>query len=378
MTEKPIEGRSASERCPHKRTMPNSERLEDQGKTIMEPLISVVTPVYNGEKYFAECIESILAQTYQNWEYVIVNNCSNDKTLQIAEHYAKSDRRIRIENNDRFVSINDNWNNAFKQARGRYVYGLSSDDIAPPAYLETLLEALEAHPECDIAHTKLRLIDENGRDAPDWWSKGSLFARSSEGLLDRKHIRLAPFDGLLHLEGATVYHSFTQLLIRRTLFDRIGFLETRWGSIGDFNWDMRATLVADTVHVPDTWGGWRVHSGQATAEDRLRSEKNTAAKTDEMIDHALRSYGEYLAQQARRPLQFELTGSARKIWGFLEDVRTCKSSLRRKAFLAGRLLSGSWLARLYVSSRLSGSDPGPKLIRKWLESAGTGPVLLSL
>jgi glycosyltransferase involved in cell wall biosynthesis len=345
----------------------------------MEPLISVVTPVYNGEKHFAECIESVLAQTYQNWEFVIVNNCSNDKTVQIAKNYAKSDCRIRIENNDRFVSINDNWNNAFKLAKGRYVYGLSSDDFAPPVYLEILVQALEAHPECDIAHTKLRLVDEEGRDVlPDWWSKHSLFARSSEGLLDRKHIRLAPFDGLLHLEGATVYHSFTQLLIRRTLFDRIGLLETRWGSMGDFNWDMRATLVADTIHVPDTWGGWRVHSGQATAELKLHSEEEYRSKHYEMIDHALRSYGEYLAQQARRPLQFELTACARQILGFLQDIRTCKTSLRRKAFLAGRLLTGSWLARLYVNARLSGSDPVPKLIRDWLESAGTGPVLLSL
>ena len=315
----------------------------------MEPLISVVTPVYNGEKYFAECIESILAQTYQNWEYVIVNNCSNDKTLQIAENYAKTDRRIRIENNDRFVSINDNWNNAFKQAKGRYVYGLSSDDFAPPAYLETLVQALEAHPECDIAHTKLRLVDENGREAPDWWSKCSLFARSSEGLLDRKHIRLAPFDGLLHLEGATVYHSFTQLLIRRTLFDRIGFLETRWGSIGDFNWDMRAALVADTIHVPDTWGGWRVHSGQATAAANLRSEEEYRSETDEMIDHALRSYGEYLAQQARRPLQFELNGCARQIWGFLQDIRTCKSFPTAKGVscrtLADGLMAGAPLCQ---------------------------------
>jgi glycosyltransferase involved in cell wall biosynthesis len=51
----------------------------------MEPLISVVTPVYNGEKYCAECIERILAPTYQNGEFVIVNNCSNDKTVQIAK-----------------------------------------------------------------------------------------------------------------------------------------------------------------------------------------------------------------------------------------------------------------------------------------------------
>ena len=54
----------------------------------MSPLVSVVTPVYNGETYLAACIESVLSQSYSNWEYVIVNNCSTDRTLDIASDYA--------------------------------------------------------------------------------------------------------------------------------------------------------------------------------------------------------------------------------------------------------------------------------------------------
>ena len=55
----------------------------------VEPLVSVATPVYNGERHLAECIESVLAQTYQNWEYIIVNNCSTDRTREIAESYGR-------------------------------------------------------------------------------------------------------------------------------------------------------------------------------------------------------------------------------------------------------------------------------------------------
>ena len=77
-----------------------------------------------------------------------------------------------------------------------------------------------------------------------------MFARSSGQLLHRAHIRRAPFDGLSHLTGEIVYTSLTQLLIRQSLFTGIGLFSSRWGSVGDFNWNMRACLVANTVHLP--------------------------------------------------------------------------------------------------------------------------------
>ncbi|MDH4246150.1 MAG: glycosyltransferase, partial [Nitrospira sp.] len=80
-----------------------------------QPLVSVLTPVYNGEDHLAQCIESVLAQTYQNWEYVIVNNRSTDRTLEIAEQYAQKDKRIRIHNNSEFVGCDENGNIAFRQ-----------------------------------------------------------------------------------------------------------------------------------------------------------------------------------------------------------------------------------------------------------------------
>ena len=78
-----------------------------------QPLVSVVTPVYNGEKYLAECIESVLAQSYKNWDYTIVDNCSKDKTFEIANNFSKMDKRIRIHKNREFVDITENHNIAF-------------------------------------------------------------------------------------------------------------------------------------------------------------------------------------------------------------------------------------------------------------------------
>src|SRR5439155_14855095 len=95
-----------------------------------QPLVSVVTPVYNGEKYLSECIESVLAQTYQNWEYIIVNNCSTDNSLEIAQGYAKKDPRIGIHNNPEFVGVIQNHNIAFRQvaSASKYCKVVHADD----------------------------------------------------------------------------------------------------------------------------------------------------------------------------------------------------------------------------------------------------------
>src|SRR5262245_30217543 len=77
--------------------------LERSTNSKPQPLVSVLTPVHNEEPFLRECIESVLNQTYINWEYIIVNNCSTDRTLDIAQEYAAKDPRVRIHNNIAFL-----------------------------------------------------------------------------------------------------------------------------------------------------------------------------------------------------------------------------------------------------------------------------------
>ncbi len=121
-------------------------------KAASQPLVSVLTPVYNGEKYLAECIESVLAQTYQNWEYCIVNNCSTDRTLEIAQSYAERDRRIRVHNNSEFVGCDQNGNIAFRQisSESKYCKVVHADDWLFPECITQMVELAEAHPTVAI------------------------------------------------------------------------------------------------------------------------------------------------------------------------------------------------------------------------------------
>lgn len=114
--------------------------------------MTVVTPVYNGEPFIAECIESVLAQSYENFEYLIVNNCSKDRTLQIAREYAKKDSRVRVIDNTDFLDVISNHNHAFRQisAEAKYCKVVSGDDLIFPECLCRMVELAEANPEAGI------------------------------------------------------------------------------------------------------------------------------------------------------------------------------------------------------------------------------------
>jgi glycosyltransferase involved in cell wall biosynthesis len=116
------------------------------------PLVSVVTPVYNGERYLRECIESVLAQTYANWHYVIVDNCSTDGTLAIAREYAARDPRIRVHQNRTFVKAIANYNNAVRQISpaSAYTKVVAADDWLFPECLERMVAFAESHPSVGI------------------------------------------------------------------------------------------------------------------------------------------------------------------------------------------------------------------------------------
>ncbi|HTF68393.1 MAG TPA: glycosyltransferase family 2 protein [Edaphobacter sp.] len=119
---------------------------------IEKPLVSILTPVYNGEAYLAECIESVLSQTYPDFEYIIVNNCSTDSTLTIAETYARRDGRVKVVTNERFLQVIENHNNAFNRMSpvAKYCKVVSSDDTLVPSCLTKMVDLAETNPSVGI------------------------------------------------------------------------------------------------------------------------------------------------------------------------------------------------------------------------------------
>jgi glycosyltransferase involved in cell wall biosynthesis len=124
-----------------------------------QPLVSVITPVYNGDAYLRECIESVLHQTWENFEYIIVDNCSSDDSLAIAREYAAQDSRIRVCTPKDFVSADANANRALLliDPRSTYVKFVHADDWLYPNCIAEMVQLADANPEVGIVSAQ-RLV----------------------------------------------------------------------------------------------------------------------------------------------------------------------------------------------------------------------------
>lgn len=120
--------------------------------TTDQPLVTVLTPVYNGAKYLSQCIESVLAQDYPYWEYVIVDNCSTDETLEIAQRFAAQDDRIRVHRNADFTDVITNHNIAFDQISpsSSFTKLLQADDWMFPRCISHMIRLAEEHPKVGV------------------------------------------------------------------------------------------------------------------------------------------------------------------------------------------------------------------------------------
>ncbi len=128
-----------------------------------EKKVSIVLPVYNGEQFLSLSIESVLSQTYQNWELIIVNDCSTDNSPAIMEKYVEKDPRIRIIHNAENQKLPESLNIGFRAARGDYFTWTSDDNMYKPDAIETMVSVLDTHPECGLVYCDMDYIDNQGK-----------------------------------------------------------------------------------------------------------------------------------------------------------------------------------------------------------------------
>ncbi len=137
--------------------------LNYMNKQVNDPKISIIMPIFNVERFIKEAIESILNQTFNDFEFIIINDGSTDNSFKIIKEYAKKDNRIIIINNSKNLGIIKSLNLGLKKAQGKYVARMDGDDISKPKRLEIQYNFLEKNKDIFLVGTGSEKINENSK-----------------------------------------------------------------------------------------------------------------------------------------------------------------------------------------------------------------------
>jgi len=238
---------------------------------VAAPLITVITPAYNVEQYLAEAMESVLAQTVTDVEYLVVDDGSTDRTAEIARGLQERDGRVRVlEGQHRGSSAARNV--ALREARGEYVAFCDGDDRWAPQFLEHSLAALQAAPpEVGATFCAFRYIDQGGR------------------LLGKTQVAAAgDYDAERTLAGHCPQGNGSCLLIRRSCFEEAGLFDEDLFNCVDFDMWMRIHLHASRPlfrFLPEPLVDWRTRPGAISSDEGKRVDG---------LAEILRRYGDLL------------------------------------------------------------------------------------
>jgi glycosyltransferase involved in cell wall biosynthesis len=202
--------------------------------------VSILTTVYNRDKYLAACIDSVLASSYQDWELIIVDDVSSDGSVSIARAYEQKDARIKVYVNQTNLGDYPNRNKAASYAKGKYLKYLDADDIIYPHGLEVMVHTMEQFPEAGLGISQK--VVEDVKPYPFLMDPKETFTRE---FLKRGVLGLGP----------------TGTIVRRDAFEKLGgFTGTRY--IGDTELWYKIALVYPVVKMEEELIFWRQHDDQ--------------------------------------------------------------------------------------------------------------------
>lgn len=204
------------------------------------PKISVILPVYNGERYLRDSIESVLNQTYQNFELIIVDDCSTDNTAAIAQEYADLHPNVNYVKNKINLKLPEALNEGFSLATGDYWIWTSCDNVYLPHALEHLASELDQNSEIGLVYSSMQLIDETSQIS------GYVEAGPAEDLI------------LRNVVGAS-------FMYRASVAKQIGFYNKEMFLCEDYEYWIRIALASEIKPISECLYKYRCHSGSLSS-----------------------------------------------------------------------------------------------------------------
>jgi glycosyltransferase involved in cell wall biosynthesis len=222
-----------------------------------QPLVSIISPAYNHEKFIEDCIESVLAQTYVNWEMVIIDDGSTDSTYKIACDYARKDGRIKsfTQKNIGIFRLGESYNFALKESSGKYIAVLECDDVWLPGKLQIQVEALEQNPQCVLSWGKAYL------SATDLSYNYYMAPRNDK---DINLFYNKPVGGFLEKFIKTLIPALTIVIRRDSLLEIGGFIQGFNLPLVDIPTTLELLMHGEFAYIDEPLGHWRISPNQVT------------------------------------------------------------------------------------------------------------------
>lgn len=239
----------------------------------MKDLISICIPTYNGEKYLKECLDTVLSQSYENIEIIIVDDCSIDKTISIVEEYIQKDSRIKLDKNQSNLGLVANWNKCLELANGEWIKFVFQDDLIEPDCLSLLQDAVAMNSivVCDRNFIFDNSVSETTKTyySKDLLSLKKLFNKSETTILTNQQVsELASNHLALNFIGEP-----TAVMFRKSVISDFGVFNLDLSQICDFEYWLRIATAKGLVYFPKTLVSFRVHANSASASNVISTVK---------------------------------------------------------------------------------------------------------
>jgi glycosyltransferase involved in cell wall biosynthesis len=219
--------------------------------------VSVCIPVYNGERFLAETIRSVLDQTYRDFELVILDNASTDDSGAIARSFGERDPRIRIERNPMTVSQPDNWNRVVQLSTAPLVKVVCADDLLHPRCLEYQVAPMEADPGLALVASRRHMIDEQSRVIVPRRGLPGLTGVRTGVEVARRVVR----------NGSNPIGESNNVLFRRDDFFAVGGWRSDRTYIMDLDLWLRLLQYGEFLGLPETLAAFRIGRGTVSSEN---------------------------------------------------------------------------------------------------------------
>lgn len=303
-------------------------------------MVSICVPTYNGRTHLKECIDSIRAQTFQDFEAVICDDQSSDGTLDYARELAQGDNRFRFIPNPHRFGLVGNWNNCVQQARGEWIKFVFQDDIIMPSCLEKLLAACQRENKL-FGFCERDFIFEEGSGL-----SAQSFTRHKQGL--RSDYEATP---AMSPEQATCLivkdlwlnpvGEPTVTLINRKLFQELGGFDEALIQMCDADFWLRVMIHYGAVFVPESLAKFRIHISATTARNNAKREFRMKA-----LDPLLLQY-KFVFNKVFKParkLQFVRKGLMALCWQCVNGAAWAFSQARHSNQSGEDVLLKEWKA----------------------------------